>query len=288
MSNSSCLINAIVESCSIEIIRINMNDSTNIFDEMYYSGMNILDQIKIAYSSPKRCLNSYWCLIPMILLLLITIIIVLSLYYCFARIIQTCCCCFSCCRPGASFVQTKPTVVVQPTVVPSYPMYVYKETPWMSQETKAQYRQTNNYKPPLKYMTQWSSPCRKKLLKNDQEICRTPPVRTSYNESYHDFSPDLPLELSNLYDKENLDNYGTNYEVESPSRNDIKPVCHRQHLSEFSINSIFDRQTPNNTMKRLKSVQYTDNTIAHDGISDEIDSNYSPDIYNKTRNYSKF
>ncbi|KAG5436933.1 hypothetical protein PCANB_001343 [Pneumocystis canis] len=219
MSNSSCLINAIVESCSIEIIRV---------------------------------------------------------------------------LPGASFVQTKPTVVVQPTVVPSYPMYVYKETPWMSQETKAQYRQTNNYKPPLKYMTQWSSPCRKKLLKNDQEICRTPPVRTSYNESYHDFSPDLPLELSNLYDKENLDNYGTNYEVESPSRNDIKPVCHRQHLSEFSINSIFgyyndlDRQTPNNTMKRLKSVQYTDNTIAHDGISDEIDSNYSPDIYNKTRNYSKF
>ncbi|KAG4302364.1 hypothetical protein PCK1_001346 [Pneumocystis canis] len=214
-------------------------ESSNVFDEIYYSGMNIVDQIKIAYSSPKRCVNSYWCLIPMILLILITIIMVLWIYYCFARVLQTCCC-FSCCKPGPSYVQTKPTVVVQPTVVPSYPMCVYKETPWTPPDMKTRCKEPSYYHhPPLKPMMQWSSPCRKKLLKNYSEPCQTPPTRMSYNESYQDFSPDLPLELSYLYDKENIDNYRTHYEVESPSQNDRKSSAHRQHLSEFSINSIF-------------------------------------------------
>ncbi|KAG5519532.1 hypothetical protein PMAC_001687 [Pneumocystis sp. 'macacae'] len=288
--------------------------NTNIFETAYHASVDIIEQIKIAYSTPKNCVSSYWCLIPMILLILIGIVMLLSIYYYFVTIVRTCCCCFLC-KPSTRFARAEPTVVVQPAVIPSYPVYSYKDyghrnygyddhyfknygskdfSAWRPHKAEIRHRTDACYDSPSKSMLNpvfpQKSPSEKKLLEFDKQTSRVLPADISYDEMSCHFSSDLPLELSSIYDKENSRDFWENYEVESPSKDSDKQISHRKHLSEFSVNSIFgcytdlSRQSSNISVKRIKSGQYMDNTTSRTGVLNGVENIcYSPDIYNKTR-----
>ncbi|KAG4304208.1 hypothetical protein PORY_002389 [Pneumocystis oryctolagi] len=294
-----------------------MSDSTQttVLDSAYNTGAEILDQIKNAYSSPKNCVNSYWCLIPAILLSLIGIIMLLSIYYYFMTILRSCCCCFLC-KPVRRFVRPEPTVVVQPTVIPSYPAYPHNSygckdyyckgydskelPPWTPHNaeiynSEIHHKKANvHYNSPPERVLDSIPPQRsshKKLLESNKHVS---PMNIFYDEIPRDFSSDKPLESSSIYDKENSRDFWTDYEVESPIKDDKKYTCHRRHLSEFSINSIFgcyndvNRQVPNDNVRVIKYDQYTDNT-SYDDISNETDNPpYPPNIRDKTKDYSEF
>ncbi|KTW30403.1 uncharacterized protein T551_01686 [Pneumocystis jirovecii RU7] len=291
---------------------------TNIFETAYHAGVEVIEQIKVAYSTPKNCVSSYWCLIPMILLILIGIIMLLSIYYYFMTIIRTCCCCFLC-KPVGRFARAEPAVVVQPTVVPSYPVYSYKDygykdygngdyypknyvsrdfPSWKPHKAEIRHRTDACYdsspKCMLDPMLPQKSPRRKKLLEFGKQKSQVLPADVSCDEMSCHFSSDLPLELSSVYDKENSRDFWENYEVESPKDAD-KQVSHRKHLSEFSVNSIFgcysdiSQQSSNNSVKRVNSGQYTNNAVSRVGVLNGVENTcYSPDIYGKTRGYSRF
>lgn len=267
------------------------NESKNVFEGVYYSSKEMIDQIKDAYSSPRNCVHSYWCLIPMILLILLGIFLLLVIYYFFMNIIKSCCCCCFLCKP-TRYVRSQPTVLVQPAMVPPppppYPVYSYKEPVWHPAIADIRQRDTDMYydSPPKRIM-QPSPPrkssWRKKSKRNKKQFHLVPRER-AYSV--------LTMNSNNLENKENLGDFWVDFEVESPSKEEIQSIHDREYLSELSSNSNFsydnsgpqieDSNTPN-----LRTIRYIPKTNSHPNINRSGSPSYR-DVYEKNRPYSGF
>ncbi|EMR09448.1 hypothetical protein PNEG_02390 [Pneumocystis murina B123] len=250
------------------------NGSKNVFEGLYHSSKDTIDQIKQAYSSPKECVHSYWCLIPMIFVILFGIFILLVIYYFLMNIIRSCCCCCFLCRPS-TYARSQPTVLVQPTVVPQYPVW-YPERMDDHQRMDMYYHSLPKHTAkPLPQRSPW----RKKELENNKKMHLI--FNKKNPENFH-------YGVNNLESKENFGEFWADFEVESPKENNVL-VDSREYLSELSVNSNYSYYGNSNQVsdEDLKSIYYSSNVKSYPDTLDRMENrSYSPDIYNKNRCYS--
>ncbi|KTW26464.1 hypothetical protein T552_02943 [Pneumocystis carinii B80] len=249
------------------------SNNSNVFDGLYYSSKDTIDKIKQAYSSPKECVNSYWCLIPMILLILFGIFILLVIYYFIMNIIRSCCCCCFLCKP-TRYVKSQPTVLVQPTLVPQYPVW-YQEPIDPHRRMDMYYDTSPKYTP--KPMPQ-RSPWKKKRLEN-KKMHLISNKRNIENYNY---------DVKDIKDKENSMHFYTNFEVESPTKEENVMADSREYLSELSFNSNYSCYNSNQVSDNdSRSIYYLSNSKSYPDTLDSTENvSYFPGSYHKNRRYS--
>ncbi|QSL66555.1 hypothetical protein MERGE_000935 [Pneumocystis wakefieldiae] len=246
------------------------NESRNVFDGIYYSGKDTIDQIKQAYSSPRECVHSYCEWVHGIHLDKATVLLI---YYFLMNIIRSCCCCCYLCRPS-TYTRSRPTVLVQPAVVSQYPVWY--------PERMDPYQKKDMYYDPfpehaVKSLPQ-NSPWKRTELENNRQVL------LAYNKeiprSHHYITNDFES-------KKDSGNFWSNYHEDISKENVL--VDSGEYLSGVSVNSNYSYVNSNQEVsdEDSRSIRYLSNSRSYTDTLDSVENrSYFLDTYNKNRAYS--